>query len=398
MKKAFYMMAAAAIALSSCSSEETTDVAKSSTITFRTTVGLNSRGAELTSDNLQAMWVSAFYQSNGQSYFDDQKFTKETGSGTSTFIPEAPQYWQQGRTYKFVAISPAKTDWPVAPTITKDQVTCTDLEPVTTIANQKDLVIGAVDGTSANHSANGVDLTLNHVLSQIQIKVKSNNEHIVYRIKGIRIVNVEKNKGTLTYATTNNKANWDLNAGQKVTYTHTFDQPIVLDGKANGTTSAVLTGDNGGAMIIPQTFTAWDSKKVTDNEPYNGGTYISLLLNVKTVKGSSYMYPAGAQGENSYGWVAVAVPNTEWQIGNKYIYTLDMSTGCGKVDPVDPEENPDNPIVKPGVDGNPGKGENIFGDVIKFNVTVKPWDTPNVGDIDMSTGTIKVNNSPAKKK
>lgn len=110
------------------------------------------------------------------------------------------------------------------------------------------------------------------------------------------------------------------------------------------------------------------------------------------------MYPAGAQGENSYGWVAVAVPNTEWQIGNKYIYTLDMSTGCGKVDPVDPEENPDNPIVKPGVDGNPGKGENIFGDVIKFNVTVKPWDTPNVGDIDMSTGTIKVNNSPAKKK
>lgn len=34
MKKAFYMMAAAAIALSSCSSEETTDVAKSASITF----------------------------------------------------------------------------------------------------------------------------------------------------------------------------------------------------------------------------------------------------------------------------------------------------------------------------------------------------------------------------
>ena len=48
MKKAFYMMAAAAIALSSCSSEETTDVAKSSSITFRTSVGLNSRALELT--------------------------------------------------------------------------------------------------------------------------------------------------------------------------------------------------------------------------------------------------------------------------------------------------------------------------------------------------------------
>ena len=44
MKKAFYMMAAAAIALSSCSSEETTDVAKSSNITFRSAVGFNTRG------------------------------------------------------------------------------------------------------------------------------------------------------------------------------------------------------------------------------------------------------------------------------------------------------------------------------------------------------------------
>ena len=47
MKKAFYMMAAAAIALSSCSSEETTDVAKSSNITFRSAVGFNTRGIEM---------------------------------------------------------------------------------------------------------------------------------------------------------------------------------------------------------------------------------------------------------------------------------------------------------------------------------------------------------------
>ena len=397
MKKAFYMMAAAAIALSSCSSEETTDVAKSSTITFRTTVGLNSRGAELTSDNLQEMWVSAFYQSNGVSYFDDQKFTKETGTGTSTFIPEAPQFWQEGRTYKFVAISPEKTTWPVTPTITKDEVTCTDLAPATTITDQKDLIIGAVDATSANHNTNGVALTLNHILSQIQIKVKSDNEHIVYRIKGIRIVNVAKGKGTLTYTTTDNKANWDLSAGDKVTYSYTFPKPIVLDGKIDGVKEAVLTGADGGAMIIPQSFTPWDGNKVTDQAPYNEGTYISLLLNVKAVKGTGYMYPAAAQGENSYGWVAVAVPNQQWEIGNKYIYTLDMSTGCGKVDPVDPEEDPKNPIVKPGVDG-PGKGENIFGDVIKFQVTVKTWSTPKVGDIDMSTGTTKPDNVPAKKK
>lgn len=402
MKKAFYMMAAAAIALSSCSSEETTDVAKSSAITFRTSVGLNSRGAELTTTNIQKMWVSAFYQSDGSDYFLDEEFKKDNAPGSTTFIPVNPQYWKEGRTYKFVAISPAKNEWPVAPTITKDQVTCADLTPATEITNQKDLVIGAVDATSADHKTEGVDLTLNHILSQIQIKVKSNNDNIVYRIKGIRIVNVAKDKGTLTYSTTDNKANWDLNAGQKATYSYTFPQPIILDGKTDGVKEAVLTGENGGAMIIPQEFTPWDGNKVTETNgvsDYNGGTYISLLLNVKAVKGTGYMYPAGAQGENSYGWVAVAVPNNKWEIGNKYIYTLDMSTGCGKVDPVDPEEDKNNPVVKPGQEGNPGKGENIFGDVIKFKVTVKPWATPKVGEIDMSTGTIKQeNNSPAKKK
>ena len=153
----------------------------------------------------------------------------------------------------------------------------------------------------------------------------------------------------------------------------------MLDGKT--TQTATLTGENGGAMIIPQTITPWDGKKVTDTDAYNEGTYISLLLNVKTTNGQQYMYPADAEGENSYGWVAVAVPNNEWVIGSKYIYTLDMSTGCGKVDPVNP--NPDGGVVKPG-SKDPGKGENVFGQVIKFNVAVTNWATPRIGDIDMS--------------
>ena len=379
MKKAFYMMAAAAIALSSCSSEETTDVAKSSTITFRTSVGLNSRGAELTTNNIEKMWVSAFYQSDGSSYFSDEEFKKDNDPGSTTFTPVNAQYWKEGRTYKFVAISPVKTEWPVVPAITKDKVTCTDLTPATTIADQKDLVIGAVDATSADHKTEGVDLTLKHILSQIQIKVKSTNDNIVYRIKGIRIVNVGKDKGTLTYTTSTNNPVWDLASGTTTTYTNTFDEAIVLDGKT--TQNATLTGENGGAMIIPQTITPWDSKKVTDTDPYNGGTYISILLNVKTTKGSQYMYPANAEGENSYGWVAVAVPNTEWEIGNKYIYTLNMSYGCGKVDPVNP--NPEGGKVDAG-GKDPGKGENVFGDVIKFKVTVSEWGTPSIGDIDMS--------------
>lgn len=74
--------------------------------------------------------------------------------------------------------------------------------------------------------------------------------------------------------------------------------------------------------------------------------------------------------------------------GNKYIYTLDLSKGCGKVDPVDPKD-PQNPNVVDPDGKDPGKGENIFGEFIAFKVQVTDWvDTNNSFTIDGTTGTI----------
>lgn len=388
MKKAFYMMAAAAIALSSCSSEETTDVAKSSAITFRPTVGLNSRGAEMTTDDLNEMWVTGFYQKADEVYFSDLKFTKEKGSTTNTFIPSAPVFWQEGRTYKFVAISPAKSEWPAGLTITRDAVTCENFEPKTDILAQKDMIIKAVE---ANNDQWGKELELNfkHILSQIQIKVKNGNENLVYNIKAVRIKSVVGKK-KLTYATTTNTSTWEDIAGvnSDAQYTLTFNNAYKLDGK--NTTNLTLTSadatveNGGGAMLIPQNVTAWDGAKVDDNAAYNGGTYISIYLNVKMASGNKFMYPAGAQGEQTYGWVAIPVPAINWEEGNKYIYTLDMSTGCGKVDPVDPGTNV-NPggKVDPNAPKDPEKGDNIFGKAIKFTVKVDKWTSNAQDKIDM---------------
>ncbi len=388
MKKAFYMMTAAAIALSSCSSEETTDVAKSSAITFRPTVGLNSRGAEMTTDDLNEMWVTGFYQKADEVYFSDLKFTKEKGSTTNTFIPSAPVFWQEGRTYKFVAISPAKSEWPAGLTITRDAVTCENFEPKTDILAQKDMIIKAVE---ANNDQWGKELELNfkHILSQIQIKVKNGNENLVYNIKAVRIKSVVGKK-KLTYATTTNTSTWEDIAGvnSDAQYTLTFNNAYKLDGK--NTTNLTLTSadatveNGGGAMLIPQNVTAWDGAKVDDNAAYNGGTYISIYLNVKMASGNKFMYPAGAQGEQTYGWVAIPVPAINWEEGNKYIYTLDMSTGCGKVDPVDPGTNV-NPggKVDPNAPKDPEKGDNIFGKAIKFTVKVDKWTSKAQDKIDM---------------
>lgn len=65
-----------------------------------------------------------------------------------------------------------------------------------------------------------------------------------------------------------------------------------------------------------------------------------------------------------------------------------MSAGCGKVDPVDPNETGKD-YVKPGESGkDPIKGDNIFGEVIKFKVKVTPWDD-KVVEADGSTGAVK---------
>lgn len=409
MKKAFYMMAAAAIALSSCSSEETTDVAKSSTITFRTSVGLNSRGAETTTQNIDKMWVSAFYQKEDKSFFLDQEFTKENDSKVSLFIPTSPYFWQDGRTYQFIAISPKKAEWPGTLDITRDNVICQSLTPAENIADQKDLVIDSNGGGESIDDGSGIPLTLKHILSQIQIKVKNGNENLLYHIAAVRINNVVGSK-KFTFTNSTRSFKWENTTPETAattTYNLTFGNKgvIKLDGKKGGTTEATLTfkptdeetaanKTEGGAMILPQTVKPWDGNKVIVTEGvsnYNGGAYISLYLNVKTATGEKYMYPDGAKDENTYGWVAIPIPTTEWMAGNKYIYTLDMSTGCGKVDPVDPGENV-NPggtdTSKPGKD--PNKGENIFGKAIKFKVEVQEWATDNnIKDIDSSTGNVK---------
>ena len=61
-----------------------------------------------------------------------------------------------------------------------------------------------------------------------------------------------------------------------------------------------------------------------------------------------------------------------------------MSTGCGKVDPVDPGDNV-NPGGKKDPDAakDPEKGDNIFGKAIKFTVKVDKWTSKAQDKIDM---------------
>ena len=78
------------------------------------------------------------------------------------------------------------------------------------------------------------------------------------------------------------------------------------------------------------------------------------------------VYPKADAPNDKSAWTAVAIPAVTWANGNKYIYTLDLSAGAGKVDPVDPGQDYDKTK-------DPEKGEDILGKQIFFTVTVVKW-------------------------
>lgn len=387
MNKAIFMMAAAAITLASCSSDETTDVAKSSQISFTAKVGKNSRGAETTTQNLDKMWVTGYDITDVSAptvYFADQVFDKTKDAQNPQFIPTRPWYWQTGKSYKFIGIHPAKTDWMGTLNIAAGEVTYTADIP-TAIADQKDLIIDAVKGKADTDATSGINMNFQHILSQLQFKVKNTNQHLTYHIAGIRIVNAA-NRGSFTFNTETRQGTWAEQTEGKVTYEMLFENPIEL--VTTGQTEAFLTPENSGAMIVPQKLTPWNGAVVSQAAPYDGGAYIALLINVKYTADGKYMYPAKASTDKDYGWVAVPVPaasKTEtkaiWSMGNKYIYTLDLSQGCGKVDPVDPNPGGGG-VVEPG-GKDPDPGANIFGKSIFFTVTVADWGNGLNSDINM---------------
>ena len=383
MKKAFYMMAAAAIALSSCSSEETTDVAKSSNITFRSAVGFNTRGIEMTNADgykMTKMTVSAFDES-GAEFFKNYVFNEKNGEFTSSERPS----WPNHGSLNFVAYSHSGGDWTgAAPVLKNNGATIDAFSPKTEIGEQLDVVFAQGKGDKASHEANGLLLNFDHILSQIKIKAKHSSDTYTYQVKGIRIAYVG---GSADYTfnpakTDATKHTWTAPAAKNVVYEKVFDQAVSLtkDATVDLTDKCNADGKVGGAMLIPQTLTVWNGTDVATNktDDFSGKAYISLLINVK--RGATSIYPSGDTDGTKFGWAAVAIPadadqttTASWVAGNKYIYTLNLTNGCGQVDPVDPGTDVNPGGADPAKPKDPNKGDKIFGKEIKFTVNVVDW-------------------------
>ena len=98
-------------------------------------------------------------------------------------------FWQAGSQLRFISISPESNNWHGTLTIAKDNVTFDNVSIPENIEEQKDLVIGSALASADEHmNGKGVDLTLNHILSQIIFKAKNTNKRLTYRIGADSIV------------------------------------------------------------------------------------------------------------------------------------------------------------------------------------------------------------------
>lgn len=380
MRKTVFWYAIAAVALASCSNDETLDLNRGDGISFRTSADKITRGTEITNANIKEFYVTAFDE-KGAKYFENLKFT---GSENNSYHSDPKYYWPgDNSTLTFRAYAPSKTDigGTMSFSLLDGDNKLTDFSPKEDVSNQVDLIYATATGNNEQNEVSGVKLTFNHMLSQIEIKAKNSNKGYVYKVKGVRI-GKPVSKGTLDFGKAVNdqeKASaWSLINREKTIYTVTYDNEITLDGTPQTIMAKTQDQKSDNAMLLPQQLTAWTPE--TDGGNTNGDAYLSVLVHIET-KDGAVVYPKEKDNEDGpttqtdamtpeerYAWAAVAI-DTKWEMGNKYTYILDFSNGAGRVDPEEPEE----------------PGEEILGGEIKFTVDVTQWITEN-NDIDIDMG------------
>ena len=334
MKKTAFLMGIAALAFASCAKDTVKEASQGMAIDFR--VAAQTRAAETTTANLSEFKVTAVsVNAEGAqttNYFTDVTFAKSDEG--AFFFSNPAYYWPNEGSLAFVAWAPVAL---TGVSVDNAAKTLADFTPAAAVVNQVDFVAATASGSKANE-ANGVLLTFNHKLSQIQIKAKNAHEGYTYTVKGIRISNVV-GQADFNFTT----SAWDLtDAAATAQYQVDFAAPVVLGAEAVSLLPANIIVDeatvtSGSAMLIPQ-----DLAEVAKSAA------IELYVNVVS-DGGSQVFPEDkgtieADGK-AYGWMPVAI-DTKWVAGNSYLYTLDLTQGS------------------------------VLGEPIKFSTTVTAWPSP----------------------
>ena len=371
MKKSIFLLAAFALLAASCTK---TELVSSGALSSQKGIGFSAYTAkptkaaqtDVTTGNLDSFEVTAI--GNGAVYFDDVTFEK----GTTVWESDPLYFWPAYALDFYAYNTPEKG------TFTRNITTSGQtlkFEPSTTLSEQEDLVAVSATGKteSDNNSNKAIALTFNHYLTQVVVNAKCSNAGYKVEVEGVKLANLA-GEGTYTFSTGNMVATTGLvNSSTSSDYSSTFTAKTLTSSPQE-----VMAETSGKWYLVPQTVAAWkrnsdESTESSTNEMANtsNGTYLALKVKITTAGGSAVYPYSGAAA-----WMAVPVPSElAFAQGKKYNVTVDFFSSTGKgagyVDPEDPGE----------LDGNSGtddSGKKIIGGAIKFDASVKGWDTVEV--------------------
>lgn len=421
MKKILLLAGVAATMLTSCTSEELVDISRDDEITFRAAMNLNdvTRGTEISNDNIKEFKVTALEKTAyWKPLFEKLSFKGTVGS---EFKSDKPYLWYEGAELAFYAYSyKDKADMPLSDDMINpepdgiyitDQQQTIDFVTQPKVEDQIDLVVAKTEATYANNRNGAIGLTFNHVLTEIQVLAKTDNQTYDFYVKGVKFTNIAST-GQYDF----DKNQWTVNGrydDPKADYEVRLDNAIQLTSEPQNISA---TAKKGYAMLIPQQISTWSP---TNQKKTTTASYLAVLLQIKVkdeISGGDglQVFPTNTTEKdewgnvtvindktNKYAWACIPI-GTEWQAGHRVTYVLDFTKGAGYTDPnPDPNpdpEDPDLPDPDPEDPDNPGPGpggDPILDGVIKYTVTVSEWTADPA--IDLSLKGPNTNDSDLKK-
>jgi hypothetical protein len=341
MKKIVLFGIAVAAMLTACSNDDVVDVkapAKATPIGFNTFVENATRGEGLTKDNIAEFAVWGFTtptDGKATKIFNAEAVTLEDGAWNYVNT----QYWVDGNTYAFAAISPAPADgngieYEVGDDVPTGTITFTQSD-----AAQTDLVY-AYDNTTTSGT---VGFTFDHLLSRVAVKVTNstaNSVNTALRITNVKITGAA-NKATLATAKTDGKfASWSI-SGYKTSAINvgvsTNAYPLSKE-----TNAATVATNKYGVTKGNSTQSDW-SFIVPIEDSSSTQTY-TITFDVEVYQavsgGTTYIrYPKDSSKTYAFS-ITTTAAQAQMAKGNSYIYAIELSVA----DDLNTKEDPIKPI------------------------------------------------------
>ena len=403
MKTKFFFLAVAAVALASCSNDETVEVNQGEAISFRALTTNLTRAADETFSNANDQFgVTAFKKSQTTgAYFDDVVFKTTDGS---TFVSQSNKYyWPSSTNLDFYAYAPLPTEvgGSGSAAVTRGGYNTFTVTPGTDVPNQPDFVYAvtrnwgkATSDQTTGHvipTATGVTINFRHAESKVLIQLKNTNNNLIFTVGNVEIGNL-KGSGTFTWngvtdgssetsaasATTDGRydgtgtltylnGTWNSLSGTG-TYTvamgtddidavATGDQPRnVFSGLVNDGRDLTNTAANHEMILIPQELSIATKYSTDGSGATFAGAYITVQIKIQNKATDDYIV-GDADNYVTAMWPLTALT---WLPGHKYTYTIDLAGGGYYTTNQDAGEDALDPILE--------------GAEIKFvTVTVDDW-------------------------